>query len=217
MPLADFIVAVSGLVRDEGAVLSADDTTRAINQMLARFNQDYPRSNVQDLPAVNGSAALPGDWDDEVSQVVNCEYPIGEHPRHYVDVHLYKTPTETTLDVPAATDGPIRLTYSLPHRLDEVEDTLPAKYREACACYAAAILCDQLAGYYSHSDSSTIQSDAVDHNDKGRQFASRANGLRKRYREMVPTKTAETSSASTIAQWDGASVNMFHRRRSLRR
>lgn len=216
MSLTDFTAAVSGLVRDESLVLSTDDISRAITQMLARINHDQPRTEVLDLSVEHGYAPLPDNWVVNVSQVVSCEYPLGQRPRRYIDAVLYTTPSEVTLDVQAATDGPIRLTYSLPHLLDDDADTLPDQYREACACYSAAILCDQLAGYYSQTESSTIQSDAVDHNDKGRQFASRANGLRKRYREIVPTKTAQTSSPSAIAQWDGASVNMFHRRRSLR-
>ena len=75
----------------------------------------------------------------------------------------------------------MRATYTIKHSVTASVDTIPVQDREPVACWAAAMLCDELATYYSAGTDSAIQADSVEQRSKAQEYAARAKALRKRY------------------------------------
>lgn len=61
------------------------------------------------------------------------------------------------------------------------EDTVPALHRLPVACYAAALLCRQLATYYSGQRETTLNADNSHTDVRARDYAARANEYRATY------------------------------------
>jgi len=184
--LIDYQNLVDNLVQDDAGKLDVDDRDTAIALAVIRYSKDRPDSVVEDVASTGGHyIVLPTGWADDSSMVQSLEYPIGNVPPAYVNGSwVYRAPGDVVqIGIPLALSAgeQVRVMHTKPHLLDGVNDTIPDRDREAIASYAAAILYDQLAAFYSGDSDSTIQADGVDHGDKSSRFAARANKLRKRY------------------------------------
>jgi hypothetical protein len=92
----------------------------------------------------------------------------------------------------------LRVSYTVRHQLDGSADTVPDQDREAVACWAAALLLDQLAAKFSGDRLSTIPADSVDHQSKGRDYAARAAALRKRYTAALGVNPDRLAPAGVV-------------------
>lgn len=187
MSLATYQDLVDRTVRDEEERITEQDRDRAIQMAVTRFSKDRPRVKVEDLTSTDGRYIdLPASWVDESSSVRSLEYPIGDFPPTYIQDslwQLYSTPnTEKLLLISAITaSATVRVNYTIPHTLSDSENTIPDRSKEPVASYAASLLCDQLASFYTGETDSTVSADNVDHQGKGALFAARAKVLRDRY------------------------------------
>lgn len=206
MALSDYLDLVPNLVGDSDDRLTPSDQDGAIRLAVLRYSQDRPRHLVEDLTvAVEGNAVdLPVDWEAEFSEPESVEYPIGDVPPTILspseDWTIYQAPTGPMLvfssSLPAGAD--LRLSYTVKHILTTDTDTIPEQHREAVACWAAAVLCEQLASAYAANSQPTIQADRVDQTSPQRAYAQRAKDLRKRYQDEIGVGERRNVAAGTV-------------------
>lgn len=205
--LADYQQIVMNLARDDGGKVSSLQRDEAIDLAVKRYSQDRPREKVEDItPASAHLLPLPDAWEAEFSALVALEHPIGEHPPSWIPAEkteFYRTPSALQIRVIAgvtvAADS-VRATYTVRHVVSPTEDTIPVHHREPVACWAAAMLCDQLAAYYSAGTDSSIQADSVEQRSKAQEYASRAKSLRKRYLDELGIEDKRGQPSGAVAE-----------------
>lgn len=208
MALTDFQDLVDDLVRDGAGDIATADRDEAIARAAIRYSTDRPKIKVEDVVAAGGNYLdLPASYDDDFSHLVEIETPPGAAPPDILESaawSIYSTPTgDKILFVNSlAAAAAVRLRYTIPHTLDAVTDTIPDKDREAVCAWGAALLLTQLAAKYSGDSLTTIQSDSVDHQDKGRDYAARAKELRQRYLDHLGIDPKRTVPAGAVVDLD---------------
>lgn len=204
--LSDYQTLVDSFVRDDASRLTEDDRNGAIVLAVARYGKDRPRIKVADLtPASTTKLPLPSAWESGVSELRSLEYPIGQNPLSYLDTDrygLYDDGTAVTIKLQEAVDTAqkVRASFTIAHTLSTATDTIPTGDREPVACWAAAILCDQLASFYAGGTDSTIQADSVRQQSKAQEYASRAKALRKRYTDELGVEEKRNVAAGAVAE-----------------
>lgn len=211
MSLADYQALVDDLVRDDTGRIVTADRDEAIARAVSRYGKDRPRVKVEDVVAPGGNyLSLPSGWQADFSSLQSIEYPIGNRPATLLDQDgyaLYQTPTTSEIHlVSAITAGQsARLSYTIRHAVDVTPaDTIRAEDREAVCCWAAALLLDQLAAWFTGSSDSTIQADSVDRRSKGGDYAARAGKLRKRYYDELGIDERKNVAAGVVVDLDTA-------------
>lgn len=193
---------VDDLVRDDVSRVTLAQKTRALGTAVIQYSKDRPREIVADVAAIAPqSAPLPQDC----TMLMDIEYPIGHIPPRMVSRDLwsiYRAPDglNIALAFSVPNGAPMRLTYRARHVLDADSDTVPPDDVEAVACYAAAILFDQIAAATSGDSSPTIAADAVDHKQKPSEFSRRATTLRQRYHDLLGIDPKRLKGGSALAQ-----------------
>lgn len=220
--LSDYRTITSRLIRDDSGRIDQDDLDDAIEQAVVQYSKDRPRKLVEDVTA-DGSTwlDLPESWQDGISALVSLEYPVGEDPLSYLEeFDIYQGPEaeQIYLHGEAPADGAaVRATFTVLHEVVADADSIPITDRQAVCCLAASLLCEQLATAYAGDRDSTILSDSVDHQSKSRDFATRANQLRKRYTDFIGIEDKTAAPAGEFVDWDGADSRgqdrLFHPRR----
>ncbi|WP_119301137.1 hypothetical protein [Dongia deserti] len=206
--LSDYQTLTDNLVRDDTAKITVADRDRALGLAFGRYGKDRPRIKVEDLAgAGTNELALPVGWQDGFSDLKSLEYPVGNIPPTFIAPEfrrLYQKPASTVIQLDSAIGNgqAVRATYTIRHQVDAVTDTIPVDDREPIASYAAAILLDELAAFFSGASDSTIQADVVDHRSRGDQFASRANRLRKFYFDQLGIDPKREVAAGTVVALD---------------
>lgn len=204
MALADFQDRIVSRLRDDNNDITASDQEQALADAVERYSKDRPRQKAEDFAAAAGNLQdLPAGWQPDFSTLVSLETPIGNFPPTLIpseEVSLYQAPAGLKIMTQTAigAGNDVRALYTIRHILDGSDDTIPAKDREAVACYAAAICLDQLASKFTASSESTIQADAVDHRTKGQEYASRANKLRKIYFDELGIDPKRSVAAGVV-------------------
>lgn len=226
MSLADYQTRTMGLTRDDAGKLSSSDRDDAIAAAVSRYGQDRPRQRVDDLAAATANLLpLPAQWQADYSLIVALEHPVGYIPPALLGSERYgmyrdATQAESIMLLDAVTVGAtVRCTYTVRHVLDGATDTIRAEDREAVCCWAAALLCDQLASLYSNSGDSTIQVDSVDHTSRARDYAARAKSLRQRYYDALGVDPKKNTAAGTNVNWhayDGRGEDRIHHPKRFR-
>ncbi|MDA8107565.1 MAG: hypothetical protein M0015_02920 [Betaproteobacteria bacterium] len=203
--LADYETLVQNLVRDDANRLALQDIDDAIALALLRYSKDRPQTKVEDVTPTNTTTLpLPNAWEADFSALKSLEYPVGENPPEYIEpsrYSMYQDPTAITIKLIDAVDAArdVRAAFTIAHVLDATHDTIPLADREAAACWAGALLCDQLAAFYSGGADSTIQADSVRQQSKSQEYASRAKALRKRYLDELGVEEKTAVAASSVA------------------
>jgi len=215
MTRAEFDILLLSLVRDEDARLSNDDIDGAVNNALFRLNQDKPSQMVVDVNANDENIiSVPVLFEQDFSQIISVEYPLNERPRCYLnDVYIYQEPTGPVLDLPESITGSLRITFTVRHHLDATSSSFTFEQQEPMACYAASILCGQLATLYSHDTSSVIQGDSVEHASKADLFRRRARDLDKRYQDYIGIDKPKSSAAAVVVSVSSNKSYLTHKSR----
>ena len=205
--LADYQSLVTDFVRDDDSKITPAQRDNAIALAVERYSTDAPYTKVEDVNGLGTQLLnLPAGWQDPFSTLRLIEYPIGNVPPTFVaqdDMSLYQTPTGKKIQLRysiGAGTANVRVTYTVKHTLDGATDTIPTSRREAVACWAAALLCDQLATLYAGQSDSTIQADSVDYKSKSATFASRARALRKRYTDELGVEERKNTGSGVVVQ-----------------
>lgn len=202
--LSDYQSLVPQLVRDDAGKIATTDRDLAITAMTRRYSKDRPRTKVEDVAATAANELpLPTAWEADFSDVIGLEYPIGQVPPANLEQGrwaYYRKPSSIVimLEDAIAVGGSVRVTYTASHLLDASNDTIPLADREPAACWAAALLCDQLAAFYSGSRDSSIQADSVNTQSRAQEYASRAKTLRKRYTDELGVDDKRSEPAGTV-------------------
>lgn len=207
--LSDYQTLVTELVRDDAAKIVTAERDRAITAAVERYSKDKPNEKAQDLtPDSANLLPLPAAWETDFSELRSLEYPIGSVPPDIIGQDrygFYRSPTALkiqVLDAVAVAANNVRATYTIRHVVSGAADTIPTSDREPVACWAAAMLCDQLASLYSGNTDSTIQADSVQNTSKAQEYASRARALRKRYLDELGIEDKRSQPAGVVVNLD---------------
>ena len=211
MALADYQALVDDLVRDDTGKIVIADRDEAIARAVARYGKDRPRTKVEDAAAPGGNKLnLPAGWQAGFSELRSIEYPIGDTPPTLLEQDsygIYSTPTGDEIKIINAITAAqsVRVSYTIRHAVDATPaDTIRADDREPVCCWAAALLLEQLAAYFTGSSDSSIQADSVDRKSKGGEYAARAGKLRKRYFDELGIEERKNVAAGVVVDLDMA-------------
>lgn len=218
MDLAAFTEVVSNLVRDIDGQLEVADIDTAVTLATNRYNKDRPNELIEDVTApATTTLNLPASWVSGFSEVKGIEYPLDQTRPSYLEPNsyiLYEGPgnveTIKLVDCSVVLASTSRITFTAKH---DSPDTFADEDIELVASFGAAHLCEQLAAAYGHSADATIQSDSVDHVNKGRDFAIRAKSLRAAYANKFKPRTssAAASAVATVTKKNsGGGSRMYH-------
>lgn len=204
--LDDLRELVLQFVRDDSGRISNDDADAAIGLAVLRYSQDRPRYYVDDLPAnATSELALPSGWTADFSKLVRAEYPIDSFPSSLIEHDQYgvvQTPSAQALRFAFVPESAVRITYTRAHAVSDTEDTTYPFHREGIACWAAAILLDQLAAFYAGQTDSTLQADVVNRVSPAKAYAELAKQLRARYFKEIGVQEDKVSAAGTVVDLD---------------
>ena len=208
--LTDYTPLITQLAQDGAGHVTEDDISAALALAVLRYSQDRPRRAVTDvtLAAAARLVDLPEDWEAGFSDLVQVEYPIGQTPLALLPRGeawtLYETPDGPVLlgmsEWPAG--AVLRLTWTRAHVVDVV-DTILAQHREAVCCWAAALLCEQLASRYAANSEPTLQADRVDQTAPQKAYSQRAQALRQRYLDEIGVDAKRNQAAGVVVGTTG--------------
>lgn len=208
MPLGDYQSLVDDLVRDDTGKIAPADRDEAVARAVARYGKDRPRTKVEDVAAPGGNTLnLPLVWEPGFSELRSIEHPIGEIPPALLDADsywLYDGPAGQIIQIVNAVIAAqqVRITFTIRHKLDAINDTIRADDREPVCALAASLLFEQLAAHFTGSSDSSIQADSVDRRSKGGEYASRANAMRKRYFDELGLDPKRNVAAGVVVDLD---------------
>ncbi len=208
MSLSDYRKLIADLVPDGTGKVSLEATVRAIEAARIRYSGDKPRCVVEDVTAAGGNdLPLPTAWSADVSRVLAVESPVGAMPPTFVsqeDWLVLAVPGGQALRVryALAAQAVARITFSAPHVLTESADSIPLLDREAVVCWAASLLCDQLAASYATNSDATIQADRVDHTSPSRTWSKQAGIYRQRYFDLLGIDPKLVVAAGAVVNLD---------------
>jgi len=210
MQKADWIKLIDGMAPDEGSRLTADDRENALALAVIRYSTDRPRPEAADVVTHDGfTVPLPEGWVPDFSRVIGVELP-GKVPPAMLpgdEWMPHRIPGQDVILLvrPHANGQVLRLHFTLPHVLDDTQDSIPAKDREAVAHWAAALLYDSLSGKHAGDMQSTINSDSVDHAAKMPNYKALAERQRQAYWNHLGIDPKRTVASGTV-------VKVGHRR-----
>ena len=181
---------VTDLVPDTGARLKPGALPRALEAARVQYSKDRPTAQLEDVTTVAGNRQpLPAAW-AAGSALTSIEYPAGQFPPVFLgpaEFGLLSAPSGDEIGLLTAVPAGevLRVGFTAPHGLTETPDTctIPAEHFEAVACWAAALLCDQLAAAYADNTDPTIAADRVDTTSPSRTWAARAKAYRDECRD----------------------------------
>jgi len=202
--LDDYRQLVESFTRSPEEEVRPEQIDGAIELAVIRYSTDRPRRRIEAVARDEGlMMAMPASWEDGFSDLVSLT--PADDPLDRVRASILNTIDGDRIYIE---DGQglaeAHATFTIRHVLTDAEDTIPQKDREAVANYASAVVCEQLATYYSGALSSTIQSDSVDHGSKGREFSQRAGRFRKLYQDHLGIDPKRNSAAGVVVDLDGS-------------
>ena len=184
MALEDFQELVKDMVSDQDAVVTAEVRDRAIDQARMRYSEDAPRLELEEViwPATGVFGPVPEGWTDS-AVIQSVEFPVGRRPASMVFADVYRSATGWGLESEQALPGNalVRVSFLLPHVLDDNADSIPQRHRLAVASFAAHLLCQQLATRYAGDRETTLGSDMSRTESRSRNYAARAKDYRAAY------------------------------------
>ncbi len=196
---------VDNNIQDTARILEQKHKDSFITDAIRIYSQDRPQEKVKDTDGDGASYdfALPSDWVADFSGIVSrVEYPAGEYQSPvYIDDNswvIYKTASGSkfrfTTFIPS-NSSTIRYTYSLPHSTT----TISEQDKDAVASLAAALCCRALAAYFSQTQDSTIDADAIDYARKTDDYVALATILESRYNNHLGKGTEAQTATGAIA------------------
>lgn len=184
MALADIQQLLSDFVPEMDDYLKLDVRDRAIEQARLRYSGDVPRLLVEQFvwPQTSVFGPVPAGWTD-AAQLVSVDVAGRSACEPALHFAVFKSGDSWDLEgVHALVAGTaVVLTYTLPHQLDSVADTIPVAHRLPVAYYAAYLLCQQLATRFSSDRDSTVNVDMSRNETRATAYSRRAKEYRTAY------------------------------------
>jgi hypothetical protein len=223
MGLASYRAWVSDLVRDKDQVVSSASVDAAIEQGVLRYSEHFPREVSVVQPALAGQLQdLPAGWQPLFSRMTQVEFPAGLMIVPLGEVRFRNTPGGLQLELPEPADSgvPLGITYTQRHLVADNDDTIQETHRFAVACWAASIVCGQLASYYASEGAPTIGADVSDHQGKTERYRARARDLAKQFTDVLGVGDRRITAAGAAVNMRGTDSRggsrLFHDRRYRR-
>ena len=147
----EFKSLVASMVQDTDGNLSPEEQDVAIDLALARYDQDEPNDIPVDVTAPGGNSLnLPTAYVPGFSKLRAIESPPDQVPPRFMNrtaFALYATPLgDRLIFASELSDGQeLRLHLTVPHVMTTEGTSVPPHRIEAVACWAAALLLDQLS------------------------------------------------------------------------
>jgi len=202
--LSDYQTLVTDLVRDDAGKIVTAERDRAIQLAVQRYSRDRERRKVEDvLTTAAHTLPLPTAWEADFSAMRSLEAPVGQVPPRLLNQErwaYYAAPGGITIMLvdAMAVGSTVRCTFSITHVVSSSVDSIPVGHREPVACWAAAVLCEQLAAFYSGGTDSTIQADSVEQRPKAQEYSARARALRNRYLNELGIDERRSAPAGAV-------------------
>lgn len=210
MALEDFQELVKDMVSDQDEVITAEVRDRAIEQARMRYSEDMPRLELEEMvwPATGVFGTVPAGWTDG-AVLQGLEFPLGRRPASLVLADAYRTATGWGLQSAKALPAGalVRVSYQVPHVLDNTADSIAPRHRLAVASFAAHLLCQQLATRFAGDRESALGSDMSRTESRSRNYAFRAKDYRAAYfagiGQLDPAlqEAAVGTAVSAVASW----------------
>jgi len=187
---------VDDAMKEDAAIITPDQRTRAIKSAVDRFNKDLPREVVNDIVGDSGyDYDLPTEetkpWVDEFSYVVSVEYPSGEQNPVILDPADYTIYDNGTakvlrfLSMKPTSAYTIRLKHTTKWILTATSTTIEDRDAWPLACLAASIGLRILASYWLQTTEPNLEVDVIDYNNKSVEATLVADNLENVYRDHV--------------------------------
>ncbi len=206
MSLSDYQWRVNDLVRDKDQVISTAQRDQAVAEAVLRYSLDFPRIVTVDLVAVGGVyMSLPAGWQTGYSKAIAFEYPVNMNPISEIPLNEVTSryfPSEEKFEFQQSfTAGEtIRLRYTQRHAVDASLDTIREEHRYPVCCWAAAILCGELANWYATEGASTLGADTADHVGKTERLRARMRDLFASYNRDLGVSEKRPNIAGTVVE-----------------
>lgn len=215
MTLAALRTLTTDLVRAPSGKISSQQLDDALQLALSRFQDDRPLRESEDVHATGGlDLPLPSGWEDG-SALLALEYPVGRFPQALLRADEFAqvgTPAGDVIRMACQLNAgeAVRVFYSRAHELTETACTIPKKDSEAFCCWAAGLLCDQIAGTFASNSAPSIQVDSADTSNPAREWRTRANSFRSRYAALLGVQGVtggasdkpQAKPAGTVVEFD---------------
>ncbi len=206
MPLTDYQTRIADLLRDSEAEVTDRQRATALIDAVRAYSRYRPDVKVVDVAGAGSRLiALPAGWDADFSHIESMEYPIGQLPPAILTRHdIYAAPDviQIILPVTVMETEQVRVTFTVPHRLDTDNDTIPAADMAAVCCYAVAGVLEQLAVRYAGDQDATIAADSVDHQGKADVYRRQAALMRKRFYTLLGVDPSRVLAAGQVVNLD---------------
>lgn len=195
-----------------GFALDEADYADLIEAALSRYSKDRPQLSYEDY-AGDGAAydfTLPAAWDRALTVVASVEYPQGEREPSYLqrrDWTIYARGTSAEklrlLRLTPVSGEIVRLTYTLPHTVDDSSATIPANDLKCLAWLAAAEGCHILARRYAQTSEPILGADSVNYTSKAAEYTRLGRELERKYQNHIGLKEGDTAGPSGASMdWD---------------
>jgi hypothetical protein len=208
MILAEYHKKISRILHDDAEILESQDIFASIIEALSIYSKDRPFRKVADIAGDDGYIyALPSDWVKGTSCLRSVEYPAGERVPVYLESTqwiVYDDGISQKLRFPVhnpQTGNTIRITYTTLYT-DKTIDQIPTGDQEAFCALAASLCLGSLSRHYAQTSETTLGADAVDYQDKSRDYADRAGELKEIYRNHLFSNRENIRPASCTGDWD---------------
>lgn len=208
MPIADYRARVKTLLKDSRPVLTDAELDGFLADAIRQYDRDVPRWTVVLVNNVDPQQIrypMPAGWINHTSQLHPLhaiENPIDKAPPDYMTADDHFVVQQVGMDafelvfVAGPPIGNFRVTFSIPHVVDGVTDTVRTGHFDAVAYLAASYACRAMAGYYADTQDPTIDADVVDYRGKSREWTSLANELETLYHHRIQGDPDRVSAAS---------------------
>jgi len=194
--LSDFNARVNELVKDSAGDLVSGEVDNAILAAVKRYSCHKPQSLVHEFQGDGGyDYVLPDDWFQGFSRITQVEYPYDQQRPNVIakeDWILFLKLVDSTqtlvlrfLAISPAAGEYIRITYTIPHKVDDSSSTVFDNDFDAICCLAASYCCGALSRKYSQTSDPTIAADVVNYAAKASSYASRAKELFQAYLDQL--------------------------------
>ncbi len=201
---------VADLVADDEGIVEPNAVFAFIKTAAYRYSRQRPRSIVTDIPGTDVyDYDLPSGWVDKFSSIQEVEYPSGSREPEILDGErytIYRTPTGLKLrflEATPATSKTIRLTYTVPHTIDETTSTVPTPDEDAVCFLAGSLKATAIATHYAQQRDPTLAADRALYSDKSKEYQALAKGLLEMFLAHLGIKSeTELPAAGGIADWD---------------
>ena len=176
------------LVQAPDDVLGMSKYERAVDAAIRFYSEANPLEKIMDQTGDGGTFewAVPDDWLETWSHIVQVEYPAGEAGEKAIqdlvemkDYQVVRTATGTfkwrLLTIVPDTGKTVRFTYTTRHVLTDDSSTLPHDSAEDGVLYAGAyVACMMAAAYYTRMIPANLVEDTTDHSQKAQLYLNQA-------------------------------------------